>query len=258
MAENNQGNRTSTSTQIRNMYSDGMSYMNIKFFNTNLSFCLYPFISKDDVGRSTYDMKNGQQTTVNFEGAYALYQTSKDIISGKLQEINLPVPCLAGATLTLERKLGQNGKLETIFSITKNNVNIPFRFHTIEQQLKENGQIVTKVVEAGLGAFMKTLDGYLTGINADRHLDKLTEDFAKIQQNQQGGQPQQGGNYNGGYRSSNGGGYKKPPYQGGSGYKKPYNGGGYNNGQQNNGSWNNNNNAPATAQQPMSSYNVQN
>ena len=37
--------KTATSTQIRNFYSDGLSYMNVKFFNTNLSFNLYPFIS---------------------------------------------------------------------------------------------------------------------------------------------------------------------------------------------------------------------
>jgi len=75
---------TNTTTQIRNLYSDGMSYMNIKFFNTNLSFSLYPFISKDNLGKSSYDMKNGQVTTVNFEGAAALELTIEDIINGKL------------------------------------------------------------------------------------------------------------------------------------------------------------------------------
>lgn len=247
--DNNQ-NRTSTSTQIRNFYSDGMAYMNMKFFNTNLSFSLYPFISKDNTGRSNYDLKNGIQTTVNFEGAYALFQASKDIIDGKVQELNLPITCAAGAEIRMERKPDANGRMETLFSISKNNVTITFRFPTVEQQVKENGQPVVKIIETGLGAFMKTVEGYLNGINADRHLDKLTDDFAKLQQGQQGGQQQQGGwNNNNGYRNN---GYKKP-YQGGGGYKKPYNSGGYNQGGQQ-GGWNNN----PPKQQDMSSYNIQN
>lgn len=188
--QNNQ--RTSTSTQIRNMYSDGMSYMNIKFYNTNLSFQLYPFIGKDPNGRSKYDMKNGQQTTVNFEGAYALYQAAKDIIDAKVQQTSLSVPC-NGASLVLERKLGMNGQMETVFSISKNNVTIPFKFNTIQQQVNINGQIQSQTIEIGLGAFMKTIEGYLTGINADRHLDKLTAEYANLQESnkQDGQQPQQ-------------------------------------------------------------------
>ena len=170
-----ENNRTSTSTQIRNMYSDGMSYMNIKFYNTNLSFQLYPFTGKDQNGRSKYDMKSGQQTTVNFEGAYALYHAAKDIIDGKVQQTTLSVPC-NGASLVLERKLGMNGQMETVFSISKNNMTIPFKFNTIQQQVNINGQIQSQTIETGLGAFAKTIEGYLTGINSDRHLDKLTED----------------------------------------------------------------------------------
>lgn len=242
--DNNQ-NRTSTSTQIRNMYSDGVSYMNIKFFNTNLSFSLYPFISKDQVGRSNYDMKNGIQTTVNFEGAFALADAAKGIIDGKIAEMSQPIPCLAGASIMLERKANPAGIMNTTFSITKNNVTIPFVFQTMERQVKENGQVVTKTIESGLGAFMKTIEGYLVGINADRHLDKLTDDFAKLQQGQQGSQQQQGGYNN--YRNNN---YRKPYNNNGGGYKKPYNGG-Y---QNNQGGWNNN----QPKQQDMSSYNIQN
>lgn len=243
MAENTI--KTATSTQIRNFYSDGLSYMNVKFFNTNLSFNLYPFISKDSTGKSSYDMKNGQLTTVNFEGAYALYSAGNDIIEGKLNECNLPIPCAAGATLNLERKLSPNGMMETIFSITKNGVTIPFRFQTTTIQIKENGQIVSKVIESGLGAFVKTIEGYLTGINADRHLNKLTDDFVKSQQ-EQNGQNNGGNNYNG-YKNN---GYKKP-YTGANGYKKSYqnNGSNYNN----QGNWNN-----QPKQQDMSTYQINN
>ena len=184
--------KTTTSTQIRNMYSDGMSYMNIKFYNTSLSFQLYPFTGKDQSGRSNYDTRNGQQTTVNYEGAYALYRVANDIIQNKVQQTSVSSPC-NGASLLLERKLGMNGQMETIFSITKNNMTIPFRFNTIQQQVNQNGQIQSQTIEVGLGAFAKTIEGYLTGINADRHLDKLTEDFAKANEGapQQTQQPQQ-------------------------------------------------------------------
>lgn len=173
--------QTNTSTQIRNMYSDGLSCLNIKFYNTNLSFQFYPFNGKDQNGKSRYDMKNGQQTTVNFEGAFALYSVAKDIIDNKVQQTSISIPC-NGASLILERKLGMNGALETVFSINKNNTTIPFKFNTIQQQVNTNGQSQTNNIEVGLGAFLKTIDGYLTGINADRHLDKLTEDFVKSQE----------------------------------------------------------------------------
>ena len=52
--------------------------------------------------------------------------------------------------------------------------------------------MITKYLDSGLGAFVKTIEGYLTGINADRHLNKLTDDFIKIQnQKQQEGAPAQ-------------------------------------------------------------------
>lgn len=247
MNENGRTN-TSTSTQIRNMYSDGMSYLNISFFNTNLCFKFYKFISKDELGKSTYDMKNGQSTTVNVEGAYALYRASQDIIDGKIQECNLPIPCAAGATLTFERRMSPTGP-ETLFSITKNNVTTEFKFSTTNIQVKVNGQAVTHVIESGLGAFNKTIDGYLTGINADRHLDKLTDDYVKLinrnnqnngNQNGQGSQ-QQGGYNNGGRRYNNN--YRSRQYN---------NGGGYNNQNNNNNNWSQNQN------QNLSTYQIKN
>lgn len=201
-------NQIATSTQIRNMYSEGISYLNISFFNTNLAFKLYPFMKKDNIGKSVYDMKNGQNTTVNFDGAYALYKTSNDIIDGNIHEVNLSIPCAAGATLTLERKLSQTGEMETILSLSKNNVIIPFKFKTINQQVKENGMIVTKVIESGLGVFMKTIEGYLTGINSDRHLDKFTDDYVKSKQSNQTNGQQYQNNYNG-YNNQGNNGYKK-------------------------------------------------
>lgn len=255
----NNTQRTQTSTQIRNFYSEGMSYLNVRFFNTNLSFSFYPFISRDGNGISKYDMKNGQQTTVNYEGAYALYKIAMDILDNKVSECDLPVPCLAGAMVTLKREIGADGKYQTIFSITKNNMTIPFKFQTTECTTRVNGQVVTTTIESGLGAFCKTLDGYLSGINADRHLDKLTEDFVALQQqngnnnsnnnNQQSNNNSYSGNNNNGYRNynnNNGGSYNKKPYYNNN--KKPY----YNN----NGGWKPQSTQPN--QQNMSSYNIPN
>ena len=211
--------KTSTSTQIRNMYSDGMSYMNIKFYNTSLSFQLYPFTGKDQNGTSNYDTRNGQQTTVNFEGAYALYRVANDIIQNKVQQTSVSIPC-NGASLLLERKLGMNGQMETVFSITKNNMTIPFRFNTITQQINQNGQIQTQTIEVGLGAFAKTIEGYLTGINADRHLDKLTEDFAKLQEANAQQQPQQNNQQRPQYNNNNRKRYNNN-YGGNNNYQRP-------------------------------------
>ena len=228
--------RTTTSTQIRNLYSDGVSCMNMKFYNTNLGFHLYPYIGKDQNGRSTYDTKNGQQTTVSYDGAFALYQMCHQIIEGKIQEGIITVPCV-GASITLERKLGLSGP-ETVFSLTKNNVNIPFRFQTIQQQIKENGNVVTKIIESGVGAFMKTIEGYLTGVNADRHLDKLTEEYAALnntnQHNGGNNNAQQPQPQNNNYRQNNNNNYRRNNYNNGNNN--------YNNNRNNNRNWNNNRN----------------
>jgi hypothetical protein len=235
--------KTSTSTQIRNMYSDGCSYMNIKFYNTNLSFQLYPFINKDSNGRSNYDTKHGQQTTINYEAAFALYKACDDIINGTIKEMNMSIPCIGGS-LTLERKLGTNGQMETVFTINKNNMSIPFKFNTIQYQTKENGQIVQKTSESGLGAFMCTIKGYLDGVNADRHLDKLTEDYIKAnnQNNNQQNQPQ---NQQRPYNNNN-----NNNYRGGNNYRKPYNG------NNNNYRKNNNNNNWSAPSQSIDDYDL--
>ena len=221
------------------MYSDGLSCMNIKFYNTSLSFQLYPYNGKDQNGRPIYNTQNGQQTTVNVEGAATLYTFAKDIIDGKIQEGMVTIPCL-GASVSLERKLGQSGP-ETIFTIMKNNTSIPFRFTTIQAQVKDiNGTVITKNIEAGLGAFAYTIFGYLDGVNAERHLNKLTEEYAKAQESNVNNinppQPQQPPmQQNNTYRPQN------------NNYRKQYNNGGNNYRPKNN--WNNN--------QRFDSYQVQ-
>jgi hypothetical protein len=164
-----------------------------------------PCTGKDANGRMQYD-RNGQLTTINYDGAFALYETIKDIISEKINECNLSIPC-NGANLILTRQLGNNG-IETILTLNKANASIPFKFGTQQIQIKENGQFVTKQIESQLGAFGKILEGYLTGINADRHLDKLTDDYVKSinssNQQQDGQQQFQSNNYNNNFTKPNG------------------------------------------------------
>ena len=239
--------QTNTSTQIRNLYSQEMSYLNVSFYSTRLSFKFYPYTGKDQNGKSIYDLKNGQNTTVDFDGAAALLQIVEDILDGKTQECDLPIPCAAGAELKLHRGIGSDGKIETLFSINKNNTVIIFKFKTMFYQVKENGQFVSKIIECGLKSFKGILDGYLSGINADRHLDKLTDDFIKAQegQNNNSGNNNNNNNNNGNYNN-----YRKNY----NGYKKPYNNNrNYNN---NGGNNNGNNNWNPPKQQDLSSYQI--
>lgn len=259
----NNNNRTTTTTQIRNLYSEGMAYLNIKFFNTNLCFSFYPFSSRTNTGLSSYDMKNGLSTTVNFEGAYALYQVSKEIIEGKINEMDMNIPCAAGANLNFQCKFN-NGQLDVIFSISKNNNTIPFKFATMVQNVKNgNGQMETRYIHTGLGAFMKTVEGYLNGINADRHLDKLTDDYVKnIQNNSQSTQQQNNQQQNNQQNYNNRNNYNRNNYNNNNNYKKsynnykkPYNGNNNNNFQ--NGSQSNNN-WQSYQTQDFNSYEIKN
>lgn len=249
MADNN-NNRTTTSTQIRNMYSEGMCYMNMKFFNANLCFQFYPFISKDNTGRNSYDMKNGLSTTVNFSGAFGLWQIIDAIIDGRIKEITHDIPCAAGANLTLQCRTAPNGEPEVFFTISKNKTTISFKFAVVARTIKNSmGQTETFYVHTDLGAFMDTIKGYLNGINADRHLDKLTDDFVKsLGENGQQTQQQTGGQSfnnrgNNNFRSNNyNNNYKKPNYNN-NGYKRQYN---------NSGGW------QPSQQQDLGSYEIKN
>ena len=244
MNENNQ-QRQATSTQVRNIYSEGMSYINIKFFNMYMSLQFFKFLSKDDTGRSTYQQP-GLTTTVNWDSAYSLFQVSHEILNGDPNKgYNLVVPCKDGS-LTLERKMSQNNQMETTLTIMKNNESIPFKFTTTTFQEILNGQSTSKTVESGLGTFAMTLHGYLTGINADRHLDKMTEDYVKsLGPNANPPQQNQYNNRGGGFQTGSG-------YQG----NRNNNRGGGNRGNWNRRPYNNqyNNPNPQQNQQNMSSY----
>lgn len=177
----NQSKQMHVSTQIRNFYSNGIAYMNTKFYNMQFMITLYPFSGKDQNGLSKYDANTSVSSTIGPDGAFGLYYVGNKIIEGSVDEIKLNIPCYNGEMI-LERKQGQNG-YETTLYITKNNMTLRFVFPVMQSTITENGVTKQITVETGLGGFLKTLDGYLTGINADRHLDKLTEEYSKLMGN---------------------------------------------------------------------------
>lgn len=189
MAENN---KTQTTTQIRSIYSDGISYMNLKFYNTYLSLQFSPFSGKGNTGQNQYDQKKAQVTTVDFARAFGLWKACYDIIFNGSNTLSIIIQCNQ-ATLHLERK----SPGDTWITINKNNETIPFKFESVSVTKEVDGVSTTEIIETGLGAFMKTVEGYLVSINADRHYDKLTEEFAKLQESSKGqGGFQTGSGYN--------------------------------------------------------------
>ena len=50
----------------------------------------------------------------------------------------------------------------------------------MECKVKENGQMITKVIEAALVAFVKTVEGYLLGIGTTRQMDSFHENFDEL------------------------------------------------------------------------------
>ena len=183
--------KTKTSTQIRNLFSEGMSSLNMTFFNTYLSFNFTPFAGKDQNGSNRFDNQKALTTTVNWEGAFALWKACYEIIFNSADTLNVTIPCNQ-ASLILEKKAPG----EVFVTISKNNETIPFKFSSLSSTKTKDGQQIVEIIETGLGAFMKTINGYLEGVNSARHLDKLTEEFAKLKENAGQQQPWKNKNFN--------------------------------------------------------------
>lgn len=186
-----------TTTLIRTIYSEQLSYIVVKFCNTSISFQFVPFVRKDEQGKNVYDAQRAQTTTLNWDSAYALMKFGQDIINNTVTEGSIQING-NNSLITLEHKTDpMSNQPQTTISLTKNNSTIPFKFvnHQISVKNTITGQFQTSYIPAGLGAFTKMIEGYLTGINAERHLNKLTDDYVKSleqeQPKQQQFQPQQ-------------------------------------------------------------------
>lgn len=167
---------SNNNTYIRTLYAPEFSYVRMSFFKTNLTLNFVPYLGKDNIGRSQYSQTEFISTTVNYEGAAALYLAATSILDGNKNQVELVLPCSNNVTLIFECKPDENNQMTACLVIDKNNGTIPHRFGTMQYRVKENGQMVTKVIQSGLGVFAKTLDAYLTGIGADLHLNKFSED----------------------------------------------------------------------------------
>ena len=173
---------------IRTLYSVGLSSIMISFFNTNLTLSFAPYIGKNHIGLDQYDFKKSLRTSINYEMATFLYLVAKSVIADQYaeQQISAVLQCNNHTTLIFEHKPDQYNQMDSYLTINKNNETISFKFKTHIYRVKENGQMITKIIQSGLGALAKTLDGYLTGINADGHLNKIADDLENLQnENQQ-------------------------------------------------------------------------
>jgi hypothetical protein len=148
----------------------------MSYYKTNLVFRFAPYDGMDNRGQHKYNKTMFLSTSVNHDAAASLYMLAKSIFDGKDNQVEVVLQCGNNATLTFEFKPDQNSQMTAYLVIRKNNEMIPFRFSTHPFQVQENGQMVTKIIQSGVGVLACTLKGYLTGIGADLHLSKLSEE----------------------------------------------------------------------------------
>lgn len=153
----------------------------MSFFKTNLTLNLIPYIGKNNVRLSQYSKTKFLSTTVNYEGAAVLYLAAMPSLDGNGSQMELVLPCSNNTVLILEHKRDQDNQMSAYLLFNKNNRTIPLRFGTMQYRVKENGQMITKIIQSGLGVFVKTLEAYLTGIGANLHLNKLSEEYLEMQ-----------------------------------------------------------------------------
>ena len=127
-------------------------------------------------------------------------------------ETQAVVQCNNNTTIILDYKRDQNNQMTACLIINKNNQSYPFKFSTHTQQIKINGQFVTKVVQTQLFVFAKTIESYLLATAADRHLSKLPDEPKEFQSDNQQ-VPYTAGNNNV-YRNGNNNGYHNQNYNG--------------------------------------------
>ena len=171
-------NKPSANTFVRNIYSPGFSCLKLSYFKTNLTFSFNPYKSTDNNGRSQYDTKTFLSTSINHGGAAYFYAVAMPIITGKDTETHIEATLTSSnnTTLTLEYKPDQNNQMCAYMVIRKHSEIIPFMFPSRTYKAIENGQVVTKLIQTDLIAFVKILDGYLSCTGAERHLSKLTDE----------------------------------------------------------------------------------
>ena len=164
------------STFIRSLYSPGFASIMMWFFGADLTLGFRPWVRVDHRRFDQYDRDRFISTTINYEKAAALFLSANRIIDGnQIEQMELLIPCNKQATLLFEHKPDQNGQMRTWLTIEKSGERITFQFQIFIAKVRVNGKVEDRVIHVGLGAFAKTLEGYLTAIGASNHLNKLTE-----------------------------------------------------------------------------------
>ena len=66
--------------------------------------------------------------------------------------------------------------VDATLSIVKKGTQIPFEFCVNQYYVKENGRLVMKTMQSGVGVFAKTLEAYMAGIGSEMHMRKMIEE----------------------------------------------------------------------------------
>ena len=192
----NYNNLYPLSTYARSIYSIGFSFITIFYFRTNLRLLFHPFEREGKMGRQHYS-KDRVLAELYYDDAAAIYIVANKILDGKnaAQGCCLTLQCSKGSSLILDRRPGEKGQMDTFLVASDDNQTVPFKFSTQTYKVEENGVMVEKVTDTGLGVFSMILEGYLTGINASGHLDKMGDELERIQVEDQQDREQQAISY---------------------------------------------------------------
>lgn len=210
MPTNNGYTNQQTTTQIRTLFCD-TSYLNLKFYNNRLALTICRKIGIDQNGKPMWD--NGPTTTVTYEKAVQLIEACKLATQDpwKPREVTAQETHNEVATnLSVIDSKGPKGFVATL-TISKNNEVYSFTFESMNVKVKNDttGQMTDLQIQTQLITFKRILESYVDGINSDRHLDKLTDDYVKAngdnQRPQQGQQQYQNQRNNWGRNNNNGG-----------------------------------------------------
>ena len=174
-----QNRRNQPSTYVRILRSPGYSSLLIFYYGERLTFSFAPYLGEDYKGHHQYSQSEFLRTTFDYEAAVCLYLIAKSISDGKDPENQRHfVRNIYNMTLTFEYRPDENNEMSAYLTIANkdNNKTIQFKFETHPYKVMEKGQMVEKVIQSGVGVLVKTLNGYLSGIGANNHLNKFTDE----------------------------------------------------------------------------------
>ena len=153
----------SENTYIKALYAPGFSSLTMSYFRIYLTLNFVPWLSTDSTGHSQYCKKTFLSTTLDYNWAAYFHGACMSILSdeGSTKSVEATLPCKNNAALTLLYRPGEDNQMTAYMVINKDNKTILFRFETRVKQEIVDGQMVTKVIQAGLETFSMVLKGYM-------------------------------------------------------------------------------------------------